>query len=124
QAFASLGDTPAGTANPEFSNAVAAIRALLTEYALADCAVALSIFELWLPNIASTVKFQLFAGLLASVAPQIRTGKKLTDDFDEFRNFCTKLIELCPPFSLLEDYVPEIEWGAVRYPHRDRLYPI
>src|SRR5207247_4823860 len=88
-----------------------------------DCAYALLIFELWLPNIASTIKIQLFAGMLASLAPE-RKEPVLLSDYSKFCDFCSSLVASSPTFTLLEDYIPEADWGEVKFPFEESLYKI
>lgn len=107
----------------KFPASLTAIRDLFDRYDYVDCGYALLIFELWLGNIASTIKLQLFAGVLASVTPKQQTATLLRD-YAEFEAFCSALISLSPSFALMEDYVPEPDWGELKFPFEERLYKI
>src|SRR2546422_6882279 len=90
----------------KFETALSELESLFHQFDYVDCAYALLIFELWLPNIASTIKIQLFAGTLASLAPE-RKEPVLLSDYSKFCDFCSRLVASSPTFTLLEDYVPE-----------------
>jgi hypothetical protein len=78
-----------------------------------DALSALNISDLWQPNRASQVKHLLAFSLLVSM-PVDRFALTRITTYEEFAEFCRVIIESMPDFPMLEDYVPEADWGAVK----------
>lgn len=78
-----------------------------------DAICALNILDLWQPNRASQVKHLLAFSLLVSM-PFDRFSPTRITTYEGFAEFCGELIESLPDFPMLEDYVPEADWGAVK----------
>jgi hypothetical protein len=92
------------------------IEDLFTHYDAADVCVALGVSDLWLPNISSQVKHCFAFGILASMAPDRFAAANRMDTYPSFRSFIEQLYALLPAFPVLEDYVPETDWGEVKTP--------
>jgi len=93
------------------------------EYSFDDWAKSLFVLNLWLPNIASGAKFQFLYTLLERSSTQLPSSNKIKT-YEEFEQFAESLLELVPNFGLFEDYVPEPDWGEIRYFFRDRFFKI
>jgi|SRR5689334_12230081 len=93
------------------------------QYSLEDWAKSLFVLNLWLPNIASGAKFQFLYTLLESSSTQLPSSNKIKT-YEEFEQFAEWLLRLVPDFGLFEDYVPEPDWGEIKYFFRDRFFKI
>ena len=101
-------------ADDEFARQRAVLEAWLSEFNAEDACVSLCVSELWLPNISSQVKHTFAMGLLASIAPIRFNEAHRIETYPEFRDFVAQLNSRLPSFTMLEDYVPEADWGEVR----------
>lgn len=86
---------------------------VLTRFHPGDALTAVNILDLWQPNRASQVKHQLVFSLLVSTPADRFTPVRMTT-YEEFSSFCNALIDVLPDFPMLEDYVPESDWGEVK----------
>lgn len=89
------------------------VREVLTQFHPNDALTAVNISDLWQPNRASQVKHQLAFSLLVSTPADSFTPVRMAT-YAEFSGFCNALIEALPDFPMLEDYVPEADWGEVK----------
>ncbi len=89
------------------------VREVLTSFHPEDALTAVNISDLWQPNRASQVKHQLAFGLLVSASANSFAPARMAT-YEDFAGFCGALIEALPDFSMLEDYVPEADWGEVK----------
>lgn len=88
-------------------------RAVLAHFHPGDVLTAVNILDLWQPNRASQVKHQLVFSLLVSM-PATSFAHTRIAAYEDFARFCGALIEALPDFPMLEDYVPEADWGEVK----------
>lgn len=96
-----------------FRGACGQVREVLTRFHPGDALIAVNILDLWQPNRASQVKHQLAFSLLVSTPPDSFTHARI-NTYEEFSGFCSALIKTLPSFPMLEDYVPELDWGDVK----------
>lgn len=89
------------------------VRSALTSFHPADVLTALNISDLWQPNRASQIKHQLAFSLLVSTPATSFTSKRITS-YEDFAEFSRSLIKALPAFPMLEDYMPEADWGDVK----------
>lgn len=89
------------------------VREVLTRFHPSDALIAVNILDLWQPNRASQVKHQLAFSLLMSTPADSFASVRMTT-YEDFSRFCSTLIDVLPDFSMLEDYVPELDWGEVK----------
>lgn len=100
------------------------IKNLFKNYSITDVATSLFISSLWLPNNGSTIKHQLSTAIFASIKPK---GFNFIDEitnYTDFKYFCHKLYNLTPDFPTLEDYIPNFDWGSVKFHHDGINYKI
>jgi hypothetical protein len=100
-----------------------ALRDFLVTYSLDDLAKAFFALNLWLPNISSPIKLQYLYVTLESIHRDLATESKLST-YAEFEYFYRELFQLLPSFVMLEDYVPEADWGEIKYYFDNRFYRI
>lgn len=96
-----------------FQASCSQVREVLSLYHPIDVLTATNILDLWQPNRASQVKHQLAFSLLVSIPADSFRPVRMTT-YEEFWEFCSALIEALPEFPMLEDYVPELDWGEVK----------
>jgi hypothetical protein len=108
----------------EFKHACESVSKLLTEFCPGDAALLLFASSLWLPNIASQAKHLLWANIFTSLKGSQFKNKTTINTYDSFRESIEKIHGLLPTFPELEDYIPECDWGNVRFHHKKADYKI
>lgn len=99
------------------------LRNSLKNYSFDDLAKGLFALNLYLPNIASPIKSQYLYTLLEEICDQLPENNKIKT-YKDFAEFCEKVIKLTPSFPTIEDYVPEEDWGDIKYFYKKRFYKI
>lgn len=92
---------------------IEAVRAHLTSVSAMDAYLALLIGELWLPNISAQSRQALAVSIFTSVKASAFADRSLRK-YVEFSEFLSRLHALLPTFPMMDDYVPELDWGQVR----------
>lgn len=120
-----MNDTKSTRARDDgFRDQSQALKKLFIEFDPADVVVSLGVSELWLPNRSSQVK-HVFAFQVALSMPTAEySGARRIDSFEAFREFTHELHQLLPPNPMLEDFVPEADWGEIMLPTDGRIEPI
>lgn len=93
----------------------------LTSASAVDVYLALLIQELWLPNISAQGRHALAMAVMASQKVSKFSDRNLSS-YADFTEFLTRLQELLPTFPMMEDYVPELDWGEVRVAFGENTY--
>lgn len=96
-----------------FAASCARVVDILTSAHPLDVLTALNISDLWQLNRASQVKHLLAFSLLVS-SPSSSFSSKRISSYEDFATFCEALKAAYPVFPMLEDYVPEPDWGNVK----------
>ncbi|UCV17713.1 hypothetical protein [Ferribacterium limneticum] len=90
------------------------LKGYLTQFGAYDIILALGVSDLWRPNRSSQVKHSL-AMLIALSMPLCEfLGRRAIVTYNEFVDFLNGLRRLLPSFPMLEDFVPEADWGEIR----------
>ncbi|HWR59366.1 MAG TPA: hypothetical protein VN328_10810 [Thermodesulfovibrionales bacterium] len=105
-----------------FQEAVQSITDGFSKYSIQDIATALFVSSLWLPNIASGVKHQFLLSILASIEPESFSKDNKIESYADFESFLKQIYPLLPTFFMLEDYIPEPDWGQVKFFHGGQIY--
>lgn len=100
------------------------IQTKISSYSVSDIAETLFISSLWLPNISSWLKHQIMVAAFISTNPQVFSKSNKITTYDDFKALVEKIYPLVPSMSSLEDYVPELDWGDIRYFFGERSYKI
>lgn len=98
----------------DFARRCSELEKLFEQYNPHDVSIAINISDLWLPNISSQVKHILAFCIFASIAPQRFTFDKRIESYSVFQEFANKMHGSLPDFTMMEDYVPETDWGEVK----------
>ena len=84
------------------------------QYSAEDVLLALGVSDLWIPNISSQVKHHFALGVAVSMSPDQFLAAQKLDTYAAFSDFIGAVYKLLPGFPLLEDFVPEPDWGDFR----------
>ncbi|HHT9137072.1 MAG TPA: hypothetical protein ACFYEK_07510 [Candidatus Wunengus sp. YC60] len=107
-----------------FDSSVKAISKVFGKYNILDIAISLFTSSLWLPNVASPIKHQLLLYIFATLKPEDYSNSKTIASYDDFKNFLQEIYSLLPSFEMLEDFVPEADWGEIKFHHEERNFKI
>jgi hypothetical protein len=107
-----------------FQNKVKSVEDLYRQYSADDVASALFVSTTWLPNTACPIKHLFFATVLCSVSSDDFLAHRKMNSYSQFRQFLEVLYALSPDFFMLEDYLPEMDWGEIKYPLEKERYRI
>lgn len=107
-----------------FDSSVKAISKVFCKYSVRDVAISLFTSNLWLPNIASPIKHQLLLSIFATLKPEEYSNSKVITSYDDFKNFLQETYSLLPSFEMFEDFIPEVDWGNVKFYHEERIFKI
>lgn len=99
------------------------LKEFLKNYSLDDVAKSFLALSLWLPNISSQIKMQYIHVVLESCNKELSFDNKIKD-YKDFEIFCKKLLDLIPSFPMLEDYLPEADWGEIKFYLEGKFYKI
>lgn len=100
------------------------LRELYARYTAEDVIISLSVSDLWLPNISSQVKHLLGFSIAVGMPIKNFNGSVRIESYSDFKKFIQQVYEFFPDFAMMEDYVPEADWGEVKFPSRDLLLRI
>jgi len=98
-----------------FQSNIESIAAIFREYSLEDVAKSIFVSNLWLPNIHSTVKHQLLTSIFATLKPEEFSTKDQIIAYEGFKSFLVKVYNIVPSFPTLEGYIPQPDWGEVKF---------
>ncbi|MCK9230748.1 MAG: hypothetical protein RBS58_09890 [Syntrophales bacterium] len=103
----------------EFEHACTDLRSLFARYTAEDVTVSLNVSDLWIPNISSQIKHTLAFSVSIAMAADSFTGEDRIESYSDFKQFIEQVHAILPSFPMLEDYVPETDWGEVKFQSRD-----
>ncbi len=92
------------------------LRSEIVQYSSNDVFLALCISDLWMPNISSQVKHALAWFVALSIPIDKYLSERTIQSYSEFKIFTKNLYSLLPDFPSMEDYIPETDWGEIKYP--------
>ncbi|EGY8943467.1 hypothetical protein JEG22_004147 [Salmonella enterica subsp. diarizonae serovar 60:r:z] len=100
------------------------LTSVYTEYNFTELFLALSISELWLPNISSPVKHTIAFNTLLSMDVRTFSNNKKLNTYQQVNEFFSIIYKILPDIPQMEDFVPEQDWGKIRIPWGDNIYRI
>lgn len=95
----------------------------LKKYSFEDLMRSFFVQNLWLPNVSSPIKSQYLYVVLESIFDQLPKENKISS-YEDFKAFSEALLPLIPSFPMMEDYLPENDWGDIKYFYEDEFYKI
>lgn len=107
-----------------FETACERITKIYGKYSIRDVATSLFVSCLWLPNNSSQVKHQFLTAIFVSMDRGNFTQKDQIGSYGDFRELMKALYEYFPDFRMVEDYIPEFDWGDIKFYHEGYSYRI
>ncbi|MDA3786931.1 MAG: hypothetical protein PF503_00310 [Desulfobacula sp.] len=98
-----------------FNESQGILKSELMKYRLDNILTSLVISSLWLPNISSQVKHSFIYLTLVTIDEKDFKQNDDPLDYDKFSSFLKKIYGLVPSFPSVEDYIPEPDWGEIKY---------
>ncbi|EPG6085243.1 hypothetical protein KE001_004113, partial [Acinetobacter baumannii] len=89
-----------------------------------DVYQSLTISDLWLPNISSMLKHCLAMYCFVSIETKDFKQNDQISSYDDFKVFIKHLYNLLPNNPMVEDFIPEVDWGEIKYQWTDKQYKI
>ncbi|MRT58395.1 hypothetical protein GJV11_19990 [Enterobacteriaceae bacterium RIT693] len=100
------------------------LTSVYTEYNFTELFLALSISELWLPNISSPVKHTIAFNTLLSMDVNTFNNHKELKTYQQAKDFFSIVYNILPDMPQMEDFIPEQDWGQIKIPWGDNIYKI
>jgi hypothetical protein len=85
------------------------------QYSTKDVAETLFVSSLWLPNISSWLKHQILVAAFASTKSEEFSDTDQINSYANFEALLTHIFPLLPSVPIMEDYIPQFDWGDIRY---------
>ncbi|HLD98967.1 MAG TPA: hypothetical protein VJB59_01840 [Bdellovibrionota bacterium] len=95
---------------------------IFLKYSQSDIAISLFVLSSWNTNRAADLKLEYAYGCYLSCRSFSSVDK--IQDYSSFSELCESLIPILPAFPSLEDFVPEGDWGNIKYFYDNRLFCI
>lgn len=112
-----------GEYQSNYQKQVEQTRILISQYSRRDVAIALNVSDLWPANSGSPVKHIFAWGILLSSKDDALSALPI-ESYADFKLFAEKLYACWPEFPMLEDFLPESDWGLIRAKLGNRYVPI
>jgi len=112
------------SAKKSFFESQKQLKSELKKYRLDNILTSLFISSIWLPNISSQVKHPFIYLTLVSIDWQDFSQAEEPWDYEKFSSFLEKIYSLVPSFPSVEDYLPEPDWGEIKYCLENKYYKI
>lgn len=107
-----------------YSDCFSKLVTLFSSYNPEDLIVAISIAELWIPNISTSVRYQIAYRVLSAMGDVEFSNRRSIESYKEFYLFVDELHRTIPSNPMLEDFVPEMEWGDIKYNLNNKYYKV
>ncbi|MDI7236395.1 hypothetical protein QMM95_09880 [Leptospira santarosai] len=109
----------------KFDNKIKKIKEHLSSYNPEEVLYYSFSLFLWIPNISAIAKSELTYAIFLALPINLFNEEKVPDfSYERFSYFCRKLIGLFPDFRTLEDFIPETDWGEIKYFLNKKYYKI
>jgi len=108
----------------EFLALTGNICSLFRKYSFNDIYQSLTISDLWLPNISSMFKHSLAMYCCISLKEQDFNQNDQISNYNDFKVLIINLYKLLPNNPMIEDFIPEADWGEIKYQWDDKQYKI
>lgn len=108
----------------EWTKKAGALQELLVQYSINDVFASLFVIDMLLPNVACPTRLAFLATAAISIPRDKFQDRDTITAYDDFRRFFEALVPLLPSFDGFDDFVPEPDWGQIRFSLQDRVYRI
>ncbi|MDR3409949.1 MAG: hypothetical protein P4L87_03225 [Formivibrio sp.] len=122
EAFSPITDRLTNPQDKEFVAMRVDLETLFSQFNAEDACMALCVSHLWLPNISSLAKHAFAFWTIASMTPDRFTEARRIQTYQDFHDFAQQVCALLPEFGMLEDFVPEPDWGEIRFEFRGSFF--
>jgi len=100
------------------------VESILKNYSIKDILYSLFSLSLWLKNVTAPVRMQWIYMIFLSIdKSQFQQVDKVID-YNSYKELISQLIYTLPEFYMLEDYIPEPDWGEIKYCQNNTNYKI
>jgi hypothetical protein len=96
---------------------------VLTGYSVEDLVRSFFTVNMWLPNVGSPIRLEYLYCALECLGPKLPKTNRI-NSYGDFDKLCAAVFEELPTFSMLEDYLPESDWGDVKHFFNNKSYKI
>lgn len=100
------------------------LTSVYTEYNLAELFLALSISELWLPNISAPVKHTIAFNTLLSMDVNTFNNHKELKTYQQASEFFSIIYKILPNIPQMEDFIPDQDWRKIKIQWGNSIYKI
>lgn len=100
------------------------ICSLFRKYSFNDIYQSLTISDLWLPNISSMFKHCLAMYCCISLEEKDFNQNDQIFNYNDFKALIRNLYDLLPNNPMIEDFIPEVDWGEIKYQWDDKQYKV
>lgn len=107
-----------------YSDCFSKLVTLFSSYSPEDLVVAISIAELWIPNISTSVRYQIAYRVLSAMGEVEFNNRLSIESYKDFHLFVDELHRTIPSTPMLEDFVPEMDWGDIKYSVNNKYYKV
>lgn len=107
-----------------YSDCFSKLVTLFSSYNPEDLIVAISIAELWNPNISNSVRYQIAYRVLSAMGEVEFSNSLSIQSYKDFYLFVDELHRTIPSNPMLEDFVPKMDWGDIKYSINDKYYKV
>lgn len=107
-----------------YKDSIPLLKRLFAQYSFKDIAESIVSSELWIPNRSSGIKHKFIWGVLASMKVDEFSNKNQILKNSEFTAFLQTVYSLLPEFPMLEDFVPQADWGEIRVIFNSHILPV
>jgi len=101
---------------------VSGLENIFSKYNAQDVYISLMVSDLWLPNISSIGKHYLAFGTFLSMDVKKFKNKSGLHTYEKFKKFIEQVHSILPDMRMLEDYIPEPDWGEIKVLIRGKYY--
>ena len=95
----------------------------LSQYDQRSISLGFFVLTSWLPNRSAYIRL-LFALTCGLTQKRNDEGLKYIQTYKDFEKFCKGLFDIIEEFPTLEDYIPEDDWGEIKYHFNKLQYKI
>ena len=107
-----------------FENNLNEIKKYFSQFNFQDIVRSLFISDTWLPNISSNIKHKLLIYILLTINKSEFKKNILINSYEIFSEFLKNVYRLTPSFPSLEDYIPKMDWGDIKYCFKESIFKI
>lgn len=108
--------------NSAYSNMLGQLVDLFSSYDPEEIVLSLCVSDLWLSNISSPIRHQIAYRTLASMDDAEFKSSSRIDSYTNFSEFLKRFYDLVSHNPMLEDYIPEQDWGEIKVNFENRVF--